>query len=69
MFGVLLAPVPSIIVVFLQRVKASSRRKLKGACGGLGWGFVSFLAYFIWHSLMIDLNYQLAQGESAFNGD
>ena len=39
MFGVLLAPVPSIIVVFLQRVKASSRRKLKGACGGLGWGF------------------------------
>jgi len=69
MFGVLLAPVPSIIVVFLQRVKASNRRKLKGACGGLGWGFVSFLAYLIWHSLMMEMNYWLAQGESSWTGE
>ena len=57
-----------VIVVFLQRVKAS-RRKLKGACGGLGWGFVSFLAYLIWHTLMMEMNYQLAQGESSWTGE
>jgi len=68
MFGTLLAPMPSITVVFLQRMKAS-RRKLKAACGGFGWGFASFLVYFIWHSLMVELNYQLAQEETALNGD
>ena len=30
----LLAPVPSMVVVFVQRVKANGRR---GACAGLGW--------------------------------
>ena len=35
------APLPSMVVVFVQRVKANGRR---GACTGLGWAIVGVFA-------------------------
>ena len=41
----LLAPVPSMVVVFVQRAKANGRR---GACAGLGWAIVGAAAGLGW---------------------
>ena len=43
-FCLLIAPVPSIVVMLLQRVKAG-----RGTCGGVGWGMAGFFAYLIWY--------------------
>ena len=51
MFCIWIAPLPSMIILFLQRVKAS-RRKLKGVCGGLGLGVAGYIMYFLWYLLM-----------------
>ena len=60
-FGIFLPPMPSMAVVFLQRVKAS-RRKLKVVLRRARLGNCSiFRTYLIWHSLMVEQNYQLAQ--------
>ena len=67
-FGFLIAPLPSIIIVFLQRVKAS-RHKLKGACGALGWGLAGYLVYFIWVMLMVSLIYAMAQQGTVISDD
>ena len=67
-FGLLIAPLPSMIIVFLQRVKAS-RHKLKGACGALGWGLAGWLVYFIWYTLMASLIYAMAQQGTVISDD
>ena len=64
----LIVPVPSMVVVFVQRVKAS-RHKLKGACGALGWGLAGWLVYFIWYTLMASLIYAMAQQGTVISDD
>ena len=54
-------PVPSVVVVFVQRVKANGRW---GAFSGLGWGTVGYFAYFIWDGLFYNMMFLLAHGES-----
>ena len=56
MFCLYTAPLPFMVILFLQRVKAS-RRKLKGSCGGLGWGLAGYIMYFLWYLLMAILVY------------
>ena len=51
-----MSPLPSMIVLFLQRVKASGR-KLKVVCGGLGRGLAGYIMYLIWYLLMTSLFY------------
>ena len=51
-----IAPLPFMVILFLQRVKASGR-KLKVVCGGLGGGLAGYLAYFLWYVLMMELAY------------
>ena len=51
-----IAPLPFMVILFLQRVKASGR-KLKVVCGGLGLGLAGYLAYFLWYVLMMELAY------------
>ena len=53
-FGSLIAPLPSMIIMSLQRVKAS-RHKPKGACGALGWGLAEYIMYHLWYWLMSEL--------------
>ena len=50
------APLPFMVVLFLQRVKASGR-KLKGSCGALGWGLAGYIMYYLWYVLMTELAY------------
>ena len=51
-----IAPLPLMVILFLQRMKASGR-KLKVVCGGLGGGLAGYLAYFLWYVLMMELAY------------
>ena len=62
--GIIFAPVPPIVVRFLQRVKAG-----RGTCGGLGWGTAGFFAYLIWYGLMYNLPYFSGQGSNTFEDD
>jgi len=55
-FGSLIAPLPSMIIMSLQRVKAS-RHKPKGACAALGWGLAGYIMYLLWYWLMTELVY------------
>ena len=52
----LTAPLPFMVILFLQRVKASGR-KLKGSCGALGWGLAGYIMYYLWYVLMTELAY------------
>ena len=56
MFCLWIAPLPFMVILFLQRVKASGR-KLKVVCGGLGWGLAGYIMYFLWYVLMMELAY------------
>ena len=58
----MLAPLPSMLVVFVQRVKAHGRR---GACAGLGWAIVGFVAMVGWGALFYQMIYLQATGEGA----
>ena len=58
-FSLYTAPLPFMVILFLQRVKAS-RRKLKGACGALGWGLAGYIMYLLWYVLVTILIYVLA---------
>ena len=42
-----LAPLPSLVVVFVQRVM-TSRSRLKGSCGGFGWAILNYAMYWSW---------------------
>ena len=57
--AILISPVPSMSVLFLQRVKARGL-KLKVACGGAGWGLAGYLSCIIWYALMMELAYLMA---------
>ena len=57
----ILAPLPSMVLVFVQRVKANGRR---GACGGLGWAIVGYLVGQLgWGALFYQMIYLQARGE------
>jgi len=58
-FGVMISPLPSMIVLFLQRVKARGL-KLKVACGALGRGLAAYLAWLIWYFGMMELAWAIA---------
>ena len=58
---------PSIAVLFVQRVMAS-RRKLKGACGGFGWAILNFSNYSAWNGLFYVVTYIQAHGPQAIVG-
>ena len=51
-----IAPLPFMVILFLQRVKASGR-KLKVVCGGLGGGLAGYIMYLLWYLLMTYLVY------------
>ena len=51
-----IAPLPFMVILFLQRVKASGR-KLKVVCGGLCGGLAGYIMYFLWYVLMMELAY------------
>ena len=55
------SPLPSIAVLFVQRVMAS-RRKLKGACSGLGWAILNYSMYGVWGGCFYAVTYMQAQG-------
>ena len=48
----LTAPLPFMVILFLQRVKASGR-KLKGSCGALGWGLAGYIMNLLWYLLVV----------------
>ena len=50
----LTAPLPFMVILFLQRVKAS-RSKLKGSCGALGWGLAGYIMNLLWYLLVVIL--------------
>ena len=62
--GIIFAPVPPIVVRFLQRVKAG-----RSKCGGVGWGMAGFFAYLIWYLLMYNLIYFVGNGSNTFEDD
>ena len=63
-----IAPLPFMVILFLQRVKAS-RHKLKGVCGGLGRGLGAYLAWLIWYYGMMELAWAIAHGENGLTID
>ena len=66
--GILLAPLPAIVAVFVQRMK-SSGLKLKEACCGIGWGFAEWFLYIVWAHLLYVLLFFQAHGERMFDDD
>ena len=60
-FIIAFSPLPSIAVLFVQRVMAS-RRKLKGACSGLGWAILNYSMYGVWGGMFYAVTYMQAQG-------
>ena len=66
--GILLAPIPAIVVVFVQRMKASGL-KLKEACCGIVWGFAQWFLYIVWAILLYILLFFQAHGERMFDDD
>ena len=61
----MLAPLPSMLVVFVQRVKANGRR---GACAGLGWAVAGFIVFWLWWFAVLTLMVYQAQGAGALDG-
>ena len=55
-FCIYTAPLPFMVILFLQRVKASGR-KLKVVCGGLGRGLAGYIMYLLWYVLMTEMVY------------
>ena len=55
------SPLPSIAVLFVQRVMAS-KRKLKGACSGLGWAILNYSMCVAWGGLFYTVTYIQAHG-------
>ena len=55
----LLAPLPSILAVLVQCVRANGRR---GTCAGLGWGIVGFVVFWLWWFAVTSLMVYQAQG-------
>ena len=62
--GIIFAPVPPIVVRFLQRVKAG-----RGRCGGLGWGTAGFVVFILWYLLILNMIYGVGKGSNTFEDD
>ncbi len=62
----LLAPLPSILAVLVQCVRANGRR---GACYGLGWGIAGFVVFWLWWFAVMTLMVYQAQGAGGLEGD
>ena len=58
----LIAPLPSILAVLVQCVRANGRR---GACAGLGWAIVGYVAGLGWDAMFYQMIYLQATGEGA----
>ena len=58
-FVEIIAPLPSIFAVLVQRVRANG---LKGACGGLGWGALGYVVFWLWWFAVATLMIYQAQG-------
>ena len=58
---------PSIAVVFVQRVM-TSRSRLEGFCGGFGWAILNFSMYSAWAGLFYVVTYIQAHGQRAIVG-
>jgi hypothetical protein len=58
---------PSIAVVFVQRVM-TSRSRLEGFCGGFGWAILNFSMYSAWAGLFYVVTYIQAHGPRAIVG-
>ena len=55
----LIAPLPSILAVLVQRVRANGRN---GACAGLGWGIAGFVVFWLWWFAVTSLMVYQTQG-------
>jgi hypothetical protein len=55
----LLAPLPSILAVLVQCVRANGRR---GACAGLALGIAGFVVFWLWFFAVLSLMVYQAQG-------
>ena len=55
----LIAPLPSILAVLVQCVRANGRR---GACAGLGWAVAGFIVFWLWWFAVLTLMVYQAQG-------
>ena len=55
----LLAPLPSILAVLVQCVRANGRR---GACAGLALGIAAFVVFWLWFFAVLSLMVYQAQG-------
>jgi len=64
-FVLVFAPLPSLVVVFVQRVIAS-RSKLKGACGGFGWAILNYIMFVSWYSAILILMFVQVHGRRAY---
>ena len=60
-----LAPLPSIFVVFVQRVIAS-RSQLKTSCCGFGWAILNYIVYWIWWGLFIMFMFVQVHGQRSY---
>ena len=65
-FGELTAPLPFILVVLVQRVRAHGL--IKGSCYGLGWGMAGYVVFWLWFSAIITLMVWQSQGEEGLTG-
>ena len=65
-FVLVFAPLPSIAVLFVQRVMAS-RRKLKGACSGLGWAILNYIMFVSWYSAILILMFVQVHGRRSYD--
>ena len=64
-FVLVFAPLPSVVVVFVQRVMAS-RHKLKGSCGGFGWAILNYAMFVSWYSAILILMFVQVHGRRAY---
>ena len=60
-----LAPLPSIFVVFVQRVIAS-RSQLKTSCCGFGWAILNYAMFVSWYSAILILMFVQVHGRRAY---
>ena len=61
----LIAPLPSILAVLVQCVRANGRR---GACAGLGLGIVGFFVFWLWWFAVTALMIYQTQGAGGLDG-
>ena len=61
------SPLPSIAVLFVQRVMAS-RRKLKKGCGEFGWAILNYIMFMSWFLIFYFLMFVQVHGRRSYDG-